>query len=162
MPKTCVLFATGVLLAAAAAAMPRSVSAEPVNIGIIGDQAATSSLDTSYQILQQGVDALKAQSTPLDVVLHVGDMVESTQSETEIRARFSQVTGILDQLPVQWYETAGDHDVNPPQFQQDSPDRSRETLFKQLYSQINPKVADQLYYSFDVKGYHFVALYTEE
>jgi 3',5'-cyclic AMP phosphodiesterase CpdA len=162
MPKTCVLFATGVLLAAAAAAVPRSVSAEPVNIGIIGDQAATSSLDTSYQILQQGVDALKAQSTPLDVVLHVGDMVESTQSETEIRARFSQVTGILDQLPVQWYETAGDHDVNPPQFQQDSPDRSRETLFKQLYSQINPKVADQLYYSFDVKGYHFVALYTEE
>ena len=162
MPKTCVFIATGFLLAAAVAVAPRSVSAESINIGIIGDQAATNNLDTSYQILQQGVDALMAQSPPLDVVLHVGDIVESTQSETDIRARFKQVTGILNELPVQWYETAGDHDVNPPQFQQDSPDRSRETLFKQLYSQINPKVADQLYYSFDVKGYHFVSLYTEE
>lgn len=162
MSKGRALFAAAFLLGAASAAVPLSVSAEPLNIGIIGDQAMASDLDTAYRILQQGVDALKAQSTPLDVVIHVGDMVESTQSEAQIRTRFQQVTGILNQLPVAWYETAGDHDVNPPQFQQDSPDRSRETLFKQLYSQINPKVADQLYYSFDVKGYHFIALYTEE
>ncbi len=162
MSKARALFAAGILLATAVVTAPLPASAEPVNIGIIGDQAMASDLDTAYQILQQGIDALKAQASPLDVVIHVGDMVESTQSEDQIKVRFKQVTGILNQLPVQWYETAGDHDVNPPQFQPDSPDRSRETLFKQLYSQINPKVADQLYYSFDVKGYHFIALYTEE
>ena len=162
MSKARALFAAEILLVAAVATAPLPASAEPVNIGIIGDQAYSSNLDSAYKILQQGVDALKAQATPLDVIIHVGDMVESTQSEDQIKVRFKQVTGILNQLPVQWYETAGDHDVNPPSYQQDSPDRSRETLFKQLYSQINPKVAEQLYYSFDVKGYHFIALYTEE
>ncbi len=135
-------------------------SADPLTIGIVGDQTGAANLDTAYEVLQQGVDTLKGES--MDVVLHVGDLVESTQSEAEIRNRFAQATAILNQLPAKWYMTVGDHDVNPPAFVQNSPDRSRELLFQQLYSAINPLTANNLYYSFDVKNYHIVVLYSIE
>lgn len=136
--------------------------AQDLTIGIIGDQTGTSDLDTAYQVLQQGVDALNQSGESFDVFLHVGDMVESTQSMAQIRARFGQATSILNQLPKPWYTVAGDHDVNPPGFAQNSTDRSRETLYKQLYGAINPAAADTLYYSFDEGSYHFVALYSLE
>jgi hypothetical protein len=139
-----------------------STIAAGLRIGIIGDQTYAADLDQSYAVLQQGIEALNGQTKKLDVVLHVGDMVESTQSESQIQARFKQATGMLEKLNAPWYATAGDHDVNPPVFQQDSPDRSRETLFRKLYSAINPRVKDQLYYSFDIGAYHFVVLYSIE
>jgi 3',5'-cyclic AMP phosphodiesterase CpdA len=49
-----------------------------------------------------------------NVVLHTGDLVESTAPPEEIRARFAEATGLLERLPVPWYLTAGDHDVNGP------------------------------------------------
>lgn len=131
-----------------------------VTIGVIGDQTFSVDLQASYGVLQQGVDALAAED--LDLVLHVGDLVESSRSPSEVTALFQQATGILDQLPVPWFLTAGDHDVNPPLFQQDSADRSREALFQQLYGQRVPQFAQQPYYSFDFGGYHFIALYSHQ
>src|SRR6202035_4166008 len=90
----------------------------------------------------------------------VGDLVESSRSPAQVAALFNQATGILDQLPVPWFLTAGDHDVNPPAFQQDSPDRSREQLFQQLYGARVPAFAVHPYYSFDLNGYHFISLYS--
>jgi 3',5'-cyclic AMP phosphodiesterase CpdA len=142
---------------AAFAALPASAA---IRIGIIGDQTGAADLDKAYAVLQQGVDALKSQT--LDIVLHVGDLVESTSQPDEIRRRFAQATTILSQLPVQWYMTAGDHDVNPPVWTPNSPDRSREQLFQSLYGAINPLVQQQLYYSFDLNNYHFVVLYSLE
>ena len=139
-------------LAALMAGLAGPPARAQITIGIIGDQTGTANLDQAYAVLKQGVAALRDQK--LDVVLHVGDLVESTDSEDKIRARFAQATGILGALNVPWYLTAGDHDVNPPGFQQNSTDRSRETLFKKLYGAINPLAAKNLYYSFDVKGYH--------
>lgn len=147
-------FAT-VLVAAAG-----STASAQITVGIIGDQTDTTDLNQAYVVLKQGVAALQDRS--LDVVLHVGDLVESTQTDAEIRARFAQATALLNTLPAPWYLTAGDHDVNPPVFQQDSTDRSRETLFKQLYGAINPLAAQNLYYSVDVKNYHIVVLYSLE
>ena len=141
------------------AAAPR---APVITIGVIGDQTGASDLDASYRVLARGVEALNAWPGPLDVVIHTGDLIESTASEAEIRRRFHQVTGILDGLSTAWWAAAGDHDVNPPGFQQDSGDRSREALFQQLYAAVNPKVEDHLYYSFDLGGYHFIALYSGE
>ncbi len=137
-----------------------AASQAQISVGIIGDQTGTENLDRAYQVLQQGVAALKGQQ--LDVVLHVGDLLESTESEDDIRKRFAAATALLKDLPVPWYLTAGDHDVNPPVFKQNSTDRSRETLFKQLYGALNPSAAQTLYYSFDVKNYHFVVLYALE
>lgn len=131
-----------------------------ITIGIVGDQTGAKDLDDAYAILERGVAAL--QGKQLDVVLHVGDLVESTQSEAEIRSRFAQGIALLNELPSPWYLTAGDHDVNPTVYKQDSSDRSREDLFKQLYSAINPAAADNLHYSFDVKNYHIVVLYSIE
>jgi hypothetical protein len=98
----------------------------------------------------------------VNVVLHVGDLLESSRPPDEVRAQFRQATGILDGLPVNWFLTAGDHDVNPPAFQQDSPDRSREQLFQELYGARVPAVLQHPYYSFDLGAYHFIALYSHE
>lgn len=137
---------------------PRSL--EPIKIGIIGDQTLSTDIQASYGVLQQAVNVLSTRD--LDVVLHVGDLVESSGTPGEVTGLFNQATGILDQLPVDWFLTAGDHDVNPPVFQQDSSDRSREQLFQQLYGQRVPDFLEQPYYSFDVGDFHFIALYSHE
>lgn len=131
-----------------------------INIGIIGDQTGTYDLQQAYGVLQQGVQALSQRD--IEVVIHVGDLLESREAESAIRNQFAQATAILDQLPVPWYMTAGDHDINPPAYQQDSADRSREALFQQLYGARVPQVLQHPYYSFDVGAYHFVALYSHE
>jgi len=139
----------------------RTSDAKPtheIKIGIIGDQTFSQDIQASYRILKQGVSILSAES--VNVVLHTGDLVESTLSPPEVTALFNQATGILDLLPVPWYLTAGDHDVNPPVFQQDSPDRSRERLFQQLYGKRVPEFANNPWYSFDVGPYHFISLYS--
>ena len=129
-----------------------------LRIGLIGDQTFSSDIQASYGVLQQGVNVLKSED--IDVVLHTGDLVESTLSPAQVTALFQQAAGILDQLPVPWFLTAGDHDVNPPVFQQDSPDRSREQLFQQLYGARVPAFAVHPYYSFDLQGFHFISLYS--
>jgi len=133
-------------------------NASVIRIGLIGDQTFASDIPAAYAVLQQGVNVLSRQD--LDVVLHVGDLVESTETIPQITALWNQATSILDQLPVPWYLTAGDHDVNPPVFQQDSPDRSREQLFQQLYGARVPAVLAHPYYSFDLQGFHFISLYS--
>lgn len=135
-------------------------SPDGITVGIIGDQTFSKDIQASYVILQQGVAELSHQN--LDVVLHCGDLIESSGTPAAVGALFQQATGILDQLPVLWFMTAGDHDVNPPVFMQDSSDRSREQLFQQLYGARVPAVLSHPYYSFDVGGYHFIALYSHQ
>lgn len=132
----------------------------PVTIGIVGDQTYSPDLQASYAVLEQGV-AVLAERKP-DVVLHVGDLVESTLAPEEVRSRFVQAAGLLDRLPVPWYLTAGDHDVNPPEWVPGSTDRSREALFQELYGARVPAFRERPWYSFDVRGVHFVALYSHQ
>jgi hypothetical protein len=155
----CLALTTIVSLPAASAA------ATPIRVGIIGDQTGSDDLDRSYSVLRDGVSRLRTQ--PPNVVLHTGDLVESSQSPEQITARFRSGVSILAGLGVPWYLTAGDHDVNPTVWQPNSPDRSRETLFRSLYAKINPAVQTRLYYSFDVTAssgeiYHFISLYALE
>ena len=149
-----------ILLAISHGSYAGTTSNPGINIGIIGDQTGSYDLAQSYSILQHGVQVLSQKN--IDVVIHVGDMLESTAPETEVRSQFAQATAIMDQLPVSWYMTEGDHDVNPPVYQQDSSDRSREALFQQLYGARVPQVLQHLYYSFDVGDYHFVAIDSQE
>jgi 3',5'-cyclic AMP phosphodiesterase CpdA len=151
---------TATATTAAAPSVATTASEDPpaIKIGLIGDQTFATDIQASYGVLQQGVSVLSTK--PIDVALHVGDLVESSLSPGQITALFNQATGILDQLPVPWFLTAGDHDVNPPAFQQDSPDHSREQLFMQLYGQRVPAFAVHPWYSFDKNGYHFISLYS--
>lgn len=144
----------------ACASLAQSASPNGITFGVVGDQTFSTNLQGSYAVMQAGVSELSHQN--LRVVLHCGDLLESTASPSEIQAQFQQATSILDQLPVPWYMTAGDHDVNPPNFQQDSPDRSREQLWQQLYGARVPAVRQHPFYSFDVGTYHFIALYSHE
>lgn len=133
----------------------------PLVLGIVGDQSASHDLDASYAILERGVEVLAARRP--DVVLHVGDLIESTLPPDQVRMRFDQAAGLLDRLGVPWYLTAGDHDVSPPGFEQSSADRSREKLFQELYGERFPAFRTQLYYSFDVRGgFHIIALYSHQ
>lgn len=146
------------IAASVALALPLLVTALPsaladIRIGIIGDQTGTADLDKAYGVLQQGVDALNNERP--DVVLHAGDLIESLQTPDQIKARFNQAAAILGELVSPWYLTAGDHDVSPPNFVQNSADHSRELLFQALYANLNPLVQKRLYYSFDVNSDHF-------
>lgn len=134
--------------------------ARTITIGIVGDQTFSSDLNRSYGILEQGVGILSGRRP--DVVLHMGDLVESTGTPEEIRAAFQKAAAILDRLPVPWHLTAGDHDVNPPGWQAASSDRSREALFQELYGAREPAFREHPWYSFDVQGFHFIALYSHQ
>jgi hypothetical protein len=129
-------------------------------IGIVGDQTLSSDLDHAYAILEQGIGILKDRRP--DVVLHTGDVVESTASPAEIRTDFQRAAALLDRLPVPWHLSAGDHDVSPPEWQAGSSDRSREQLFQELYGAREPAFREHPWYSFDVGGFHFVALYSQQ
>lgn len=156
------LLAASVLAAPSASAQEEEVSpdAAVIRIGIVGDQTFAPDVQAAYDVLQEGVTELSAHN--LDVVLHVGDLVESGLPEPDVRALFFQGAGILDGLPVDWFLTAGDHDVNPPAFEQDSEDRSREALFQELYGARVPEFQDHPWYSFDRGQYHFIALYSHQ
>jgi DNA repair exonuclease SbcCD nuclease subunit len=151
----------GTTLLLACLTVPATARTKPsITVGIVGDQTFNSDLNRSYSILEQGVGILSARRP--DVVLHVGDLVESTGTPEEIRASFQKAAAILDRLPVPWHLTAGDHDVNPPGWQAASTDRSREALFQELYGAREPAFRERPWYSFDVKGFHFIALYSHQ
>lgn len=144
------------------------VDSHPLCIGIMGDQTGTYPDETgkydikkAYAALEKGVSILSKQKVKL--VLHVGDIVESSEKSTEVyTCNFITATQILDKLRVPWFLTPGDHDVNPEIYQPGSNDRSKETLFRNLYAKRLPQLKNNLYYSFDFNGYHFIALYSHE
>lgn len=154
------LLACALLMLGCTPAIVQTGRQDGITIGIIGDQTGSRDIQASYKVLEDGVAELARQN--VDVVLHTGDLLESTRAVDEVRALFQQATGILDRLPVRWYLTAGDHDVDPPLFEQDSSDRSREQLFQQLYGARVPPVLQHPYYSFDAGRYHFIAAYSHE
>lgn len=147
--------------------------ARELRVGIVGDQTLTSNVADAYGVLEKAVARLEAER--VRVVLHTGDLVESCDPPFVVREAYQRARGILDGLSVPWYLAAGDHDVSPrqrgcpstgdaslPPFVPDSSDRAREALFRELYGATRPEAKDRLYYSFDVDGYHFVALYSSE
>ena len=113
-----------------------TAATQTVRVGIIGDQTGTDDLRIAYEVLEAGARLIATQNVA--AVLHTGDLIESSYSETEVRADFDRATAILNSIGALWHLTPGDHDVNPPEFVRDSTDRSRETLFRTLYQRQEP------------------------
>ena len=133
-------------------------TAEPLTIGVIGDQTGTADIDASYGYLQKGVDLLVQKKA--QIILHMGDLVESTKSNDTIRANFDKATSILNNSKLSWYLTAGDHDVNPVKYEPNSKDETKKKFFQALYAKLNKLVENKLYYSFNVGEYHFISLFS--
>jgi Calcineurin-like phosphoesterase len=147
-------------VALAVAATASAATSAPLRVGIIGDQTYSTDLDQSYVTLARAVEILAKEDVAC--VLHTGDLLESTVAPDTYRDRFAQATALLDRLGKPWHLAAGDHDVSPPLFVPDSPDRSREQLFRELYRKRVPQLTEALNHSFDQGGYHFVALNSQE
>ncbi len=151
-----------VLLVFASEVKAQSSAKTVLKVGVIGDQTGSADIDKSYDVLRRGVDILSKEN--VKCVLHTGDLVESNVSPEKYRARFDEAAALLDHLGKPWSLAPGDHDVNPPfpPFVPDSADRSREKLFYELYRRRVPHLTTTLNHSFDIDGYHFIALNSQE
>jgi hypothetical protein len=147
----------------------KSFAQAELRVGIIGDQTGVDSgsspadlqqnLTAAYEKLKSGVDLLSRNHVV--AVIHVGDLLEDSvsKSEQDYDAQFSAATKILDQLNVPYFLTPGDHDVNPPgDYTPDSPKSAYRTYLERLYAKKFLTTDQRLYYSFNVNGFHFVAL----
>jgi len=132
----------------------------PVRFGVIGDQTGTEDLDGAYRTLQAGVTALNLES--VELVIHTGDLIESTKPESEVRVDWARARAILSGLSAPWMLAPGDHDVNPPGWVTGSSDRSREALFMSLYGDHAPDAREALWQVRDVRGVRFIALNSHE
>jgi len=134
--------------------------AQGIRIGIIGDQTQAGKSDP-YITLVQGVEILEREN--VDVVIHTGDLIEAGgQNESQYLAAFNRAVSLLEKLRVPWYLSPGDHDVNPPNYVPNSPDRTWEKYYQAAYGRRQPLVSEHLYYGFDLKGYHFISLHSVE
>lgn len=137
-----------------------SARPRPLKVGVIGDQTGSDDLEKSYEVLARGVEILNKEGVAC--ALHTGDLLESRVSPEQYRIQFEQATRVLDKLRVPWHLAPGDHDVNPPERVPNSSDRTREQLFRELYGKRESLLAKTLSHSFDVGGYHFIALNSQE
>lgn len=108
----------------------------PVRFAIIGDRTGNAQAGVYEQIVSE-VQALKP-----DFVLTVGDMIEGPARDTiEISERWQEYKSLISALSIPVYYTPGNNDIWD--------DASH--LFYQRY-------AGKPYYSFDIKGVHFISL----
>ncbi|MFA4906687.1 MAG: metallophosphoesterase [archaeon] len=134
-----------------------------LTIGIIGDQFGAINADSSYAVLNLAVDKMNTRKP--DIVLHVGDLVESIQninSVDDYNLRFDQAVKIMNRLQAPWLLAIGDHDVDPPFYEALSTDRSRENWFLEQSNSYGLANKGKLFYSYDIEGYHFTVLYSLE
>lgn len=134
-----------------------------IRIGIIGDQFGAYNAEKAFDIMGIGVLQLKEKSP--DIVLHVGDMLESQigiNNFDNYKKNYNTAMTIMSSFECPWLLAVGDHDVAPEGFQALSKDRSRETWFMNLIQTSQLPIQDKPYYSYTYKGYHFIVLYSME
>lgn len=158
------------LICAACAASPEPVEgpvgaagpaeARTVKIGVIGDQTGTDDLDAAYVWLERGVGVLTGRD--LDLVLHVGDLIESALPEEQVRADFARAAALLDRLDAPWMLTPGDHDINPPERVANAADRSREALFLDLLKARDDSLGETFYRTRQVGDWRVIVLYSHD
>lgn len=134
---------------------------QPLRLAVIGDQTGTDDLDAAHAMLGRAVDRINSAGD-VDLVLHVGDLIESALPVEDMRADFVRARAHLDRLNAPWMLTPGDHDVNPPDWETGSTDRSREALFQTWLADADPAVADGFVRARRVNGWAVIALYSHD
>jgi len=134
-----------------------------LTIGIVGDQFGSHDADESYNIMEVAVDKIKEHNP--DIIVHVGDIVESVKGINtfdDYKSNFKIATNIMKNGNSPWIVTIGDHGVVPPIFKANSSDRSREEWFMQCANIFDTPIQNSPYYSMNIDSYHFIALYSLE
>lgn len=136
---------------------------KPLKVGLIGDQFGAYNADSSYAVMDQAV--LRLQKEQPDVVIQVGDMLESASNIASFEAyrkNWLTATAIMDKLQRPWFLTFGDHDVVPPRYEPMSTDDSRERWALSLAHQKGLPVDSLPWYGVSIKRYRFIFLYSLE
>jgi hypothetical protein len=119
---------------------------ESFDFMIFGDR--TGGPPEGIEVLKQGVDM--ANRMDVDLVMTVGDLVEGYNKPEQWLPQMREFKGVMDGLDMPWYPVAGNHDVYA------RPQRPGGNMA--LYSEY----FGPLYYSFDYKWAHFIALFSDE
>jgi len=138
-------------------------ASQKFTIGVVGDQFGSYDTDRSYEIMDIAVDKINKHDP--DVIIHVGDIVESVRGINtfdDYKSNFKKATDIMNNSNTPWLVAIGDHGVVPPTYKANSSDRSREEWFMQCSNIFDTPILDSHYYSMNVDGYHLIALYSLE
>jgi hypothetical protein len=115
---------------------------------VLGDR--TGGPESGLVILEQAVAELNRLDP--DLVMTVGDLINGYNQKVEWMAQMKRFKRIAARFNMPWYPVAGNHDVYAPGA--DPKDRTNERLYQEHFG--------PLYYSFDHKNAHFIALYSDE
>jgi 3',5'-cyclic AMP phosphodiesterase CpdA len=144
MRRTLLLLAVG-LPAAAGDPVPPA-DRDSFTFVIFGDRTGGS--PDGLEVLAQAIDA--ANRLDPDFVMTVGDLVQGyTKREPWLR-QMNEFKGVMRRLERPWYPIAGNHDVYGGRGNR----AGNEALYREHFA--------PLFYSFDYKWAHFIALYSDE
>ena len=108
----------------------------PMRFAVVGDRTGGHQPGVYEQIIKE-VQRLKP-----DFVLTVGDMIEGYSNDTiEIKRQREEYKGIIKPLTMPIYFTPGNHDIT-------------DSTYLELYK----RQIGEPYYSFDIRGAHFIVL----
>ncbi|MBS4016021.1 MAG: metallophosphoesterase, partial [Candidatus Latescibacteria bacterium] len=124
-----------ILLFVCAFTYARQIEA-PIRFAIIGDRTGNAQPGIYEQVVSE-IEALKP-----DFVLTVGDMIEGPASDTiEINERWQEYKSLISALSMPVYYTPGNNDI-----------------WDDVSHLFYIRYAGKPYYSFDIKGVHFISL----
>ncbi|MDF1809716.1 MAG: metallophosphoesterase [Phycisphaerales bacterium] len=124
----------------------KPVDTESFTFVAFGDR--TGGPEIGIKVLEEAVEMTNWLDP--DLVMTVGDLVEGKSTRSEWISQHDEFISIMNQLEMNWYPVAGNHDVYPAK----RGGESNTGLYEQHFG--------PLIYSFDHKFAHFVVLFTDE
>ncbi len=139
------------LLLAILILLNRLVSAENYSFVVLGDNRPGRDIIEQPAIFKKIIDKINRLKPQPDFVISIGDIIWGYTRDNELLEKeFNAFEQAISKLKVPFYNAPGNHEISS---------RYAVILYKKLFSYLP---GEKLYYSFNHKGSHFIALNTEE